>query len=441
MGLPFLESVPHRSAWAQGEEPRFALFIATMCGVETSRFWPSEDGALTNLAEDTHAASVLADFADVLLFPRDVTYPTGYTFSCPHAEALSMMFTGAPPQGSSSNAVSTAPSIDTILAPHLNPGGIEPMALYAGMKAGYINERISFVDAGVVRAAEGNPYQAYQDLLRSFMPDPGTGDATLDELTARRASAVDLVRDELDTFLGRSGIGAEDRQRLQLHMDSLRDIEKNLGDMQDGPGTLGCSQDIVDEPALEAVQDTYRKNGTNEAIAKLQLDIVTFAFACNLNRVATLQTGDGSDETVYDVPSNERGWRLHYICNRTESDGSSGNDQLAVEAQAEIDVVRLETLRHGLERFAERDLLDKSLIYWANELSACPAHSMRDLPIILAGNPGGALNTGRQVRFSSSGFGTSVPNGALLTTVAHVLGVDEPIGVAEDAALLDELLA
>jgi hypothetical protein len=132
---------------------------------------------------------------------------------------------------------------------------------------------------------------------------------------------------------------------------------------------------------------------------------------------------------------------MHFICNRAESDSGGGNDTLAVEAHAEIDVLRLETLRHGLERFAERDLLDKSVIMWANELSACPAHSSNDLPIIIAGNPGGLLNSGRQVRFDSETFGSGVPNGAILTTIAHALGVPEPIGDAEDAVVLEELLA
>jgi hypothetical protein len=34
-----------------------------------------------------------------------------------------------------------------------------------------------------------------------------------------------------------------------------------------------------------------------------------------------------------------------------------------------------------------------------------------------------------------------VPNGAILTTIAHALGVPEPIGDAEDAVVLEELLA
>ena len=33
LALPFLESLPERSAWAAGDDPIFSLFICTACGV------------------------------------------------------------------------------------------------------------------------------------------------------------------------------------------------------------------------------------------------------------------------------------------------------------------------------------------------------------------------------------------------------------------------
>ena len=36
----------------------------------------------------------------------------------------------------------------------------------------------------------------------------------------------------------------------------------------------------------------------------LHMQLVALAFACNYNRVATLQWGDGTDGTKYSVPSN-----------------------------------------------------------------------------------------------------------------------------------------
>ncbi len=101
-------------------------------------------------------------------------------------------------------------------------------------------------------------------------------------------------------------------------------------------GAVGCREDSLDTEAIIASADIYRTNGYVEHVAELQMQLAAFAFACNINHVATLQIGGGEDGTVYDVPSNERGWRFHHISHRIQSDGAVGNDPLAEEAHREI---------------------------------------------------------------------------------------------------------
>ncbi len=429
IALPYLSSTKERSAWA-ADEPRFAFFISAQNGVVADTFWPNELGPLTNLADDPNAAGELGEFADQLLFIRGVTYPAGLT-GCGHAQSCSMMFTGAPSEGSTNKAVSTAPSIDTILAPYLNPDGSEPLALYAGPKGGYINERISFIEAGQVRPAESNPYQAYQDLLTRFMPtEEQMGAAALDELTARRKSAVDLVRDELLAFQGRSGISVADKQRLDVHLQSLRDIELDLADVMGS----GCTLDSLDVASIEAANEVFKDRTKVEEMARLQMQIAAFSFACNINNVATLQCGDGEDDSIYLVPSNvDRRWTFHWIQNRIQSDGSSGNDAMAAAAHAEIDRWKMQSLNYCLQQLDKHQLLDKGVVMWANQMGEGHPHSFRDLPIILAGNPGGVLQSGQHLEADPSS--TTVQNGRVLTSVAKAVGVDVVIGTDEAGAL------
>jgi hypothetical protein len=86
VGLPFLESLPERSAWAQSQTPVFGLFIVTSCGVvqkwgsEPEKFWPTAVGELTTAnmtAMTDRAVGVLADHASRLLVVRGVKYPYG----------------------------------------------------------------------------------------------------------------------------------------------------------------------------------------------------------------------------------------------------------------------------------------------------------------------------------------------------------------------------
>jgi hypothetical protein len=436
IGLPFLESVQHRSAWAVGDEPRFAFFIGTSNGVVQDRFWPTEPDVLTDLSTDLNAAGALAGLEQWLSFVQGFNY-TATSTGDTHAQSYCQTFTGAPHDGGSgATAMATAPSIDTILAPYLNPDGREPLTLYSGMKQGYIDERLSFVAAGELRLAEGNPFQVYSDLLQAGtgMGTDGTMDAQLADMLARRSSAIDFVRDDLETLLTHSGLGAADRQRLELHLNSLRELELDLSDSP--MGTDACSEETLDVDAIVASAENYDHNGVVEQVAELQMQLCAFAFACNIHHVATLQSGDGQDNNVYDVPSNERGWRFHHVSHRVQSDSGSGTDALAEAAHAEIDRMRLETFRRGLEKFEQHGLLERSVIMWANQFADGPSGSFNNLPIILAGNAGGALRTG--LHLSSGGSGVLRPNGMLLTTIAHALGVNETIGVSEGT--VDELL-
>jgi hypothetical protein len=154
-------------------------------------------------------------------------------------------------------------------------------------------------------------------------------------------------------------------------------------------------------------------DGMIEDVAKLHYELVALAFACNHNRVATLQHGDGTDQTKYNVPSNSSlGWGFHFISHRMQSDSQSGNNPTAEQAHAEIDVLRMETLAHGIEQFKSRGLLDKSLIMWTNHVADGPSHSFRNVPVIIAGNGGGYLKQGAYVDAGN------VANNRLLNTMA-----------------------
>ena len=59
--------------------------------------------------------------------------------------------------------------------------------------------------------------------------DPGQ----LQKIAARRLSINDLVRTDLRDLLGRTDLSKADRDRLDLHFTSIRDMEGNM------TGTLG----------------------------------------------------------------------------------------------------------------------------------------------------------------------------------------------------------
>ena len=99
IGLPFLEGLPERSAWAQSSPPVFSLYIVAACGVVGKKFFPDATGALTtaSLAAMTDkATSVLAPHAANLLFVKGINFPMANATNCGHAQGLCQALTAAP---------------------------------------------------------------------------------------------------------------------------------------------------------------------------------------------------------------------------------------------------------------------------------------------------------------------------------------------------------
>jgi hypothetical protein len=168
-----------------------------------------------------------------------------------------------------------------------------------------------------------------------------------------------------------------------------------------------------------------------EDIVKLHSELVALAFACNANRVATLQWGDGTDGTIYNVPNNSRQWKFHHVSHRVQSDGASGNDQTALQAHIEIDLLRMQTFKHTLDAFAARGLFENSAVVWTNHVADGPVHGFRNIPYVIGGSLGGQLKQGEYVNGDGS-------NGALLTTLINAMGGTGSVG---NGGSLDSILA
>jgi len=447
VALPFLEGLPSRSAFAQTPVNKgFAFFICTAGGVvqqwnnEPERFWPTEVGPLTTESMAEFAAErctgLLADHAARLLFIKGIDYPAGLS-GCGHAQGLTQCLTARPSTGGGNGATSTGPSIDTVLADALNPSGVGPLAVYSGMKLGFINEKLSFSAAGQVRSAESNPYNVYQRL--SGLLDDSTGEPTpvADQLLARRKSVNDLVRDQISDLKLKSQLSKADLDRLDLHFTSIRDAENNMQAL-----ALSCSEASVDLSAIEAMNSgqAFKQNGIIEEVAKLHMDLVGLTFACNANRVASLQVGDGTDATRYTL-DGQMLENFHHITHRVRSDGPDGvSIPDAVEWHAKIDRMRMETFKHLLDRWSEFDtpdgpLLDTGFAMWTSHISVGPSHGTNNLPIIIAGSPGGYLKQGAYIDAGK------VKNSVLFNTLATAVGVPTEDFGEGGTGLLEGMLA
>jgi len=414
VGLPFLEGLPSRSAWAADSAPVFTFFIVAQNGQVNKNFFPATAGALTkeSLGAADVATKVLAPHAANLLFLKNLVYPVTGPRSCGHAEANVQTLTGLAPGANGNTAYAAGPSADTLIGKAL---GADPLALYSGGK-GFIAERISFKGAGAgqVRSADTNPYLLYKKVVGlagtgTTMPGTGTGgsgsttvDPIAQELANRRKSVNDLVKGELNALKAMPALSMADQHRLDQHFQAIRDVEVKM----DGMAPVGamCGKDGLPEDKYTALSSGFVFKGDQmEEYVKLHLQIMAVAFGCNYSRVATLQWGDGTDGTVYNVASNSRKWTFHQVSHRLQSDSQSGNDQTAEAAHHEIDIVRMNSLLVGLDAFAAHGLQNSAQIIWTNTLADGPSHSTSGVPMIIWGSGGGYLKQGTLIDTAKTG--------------------------------------
>jgi hypothetical protein len=245
-----------------------------------------------------------------------------------------------------------------------------------------------------------DPVQVYDRLFA----DLGVSQEDLARKRAQRGSVLDYVGGRLTKL--RDAVGSEDRQKLDAHLQAVRDIEQQLGA---GQLDATCAQPVA--PAAM----NYRNNDGFPAAVKVQTDLLTRAFACDLTRVATLQWSRSVSGTRHTWAGVSEG---HHDLSH---EGDSNAD--AVEKITKVNVWLTEQFAYLLQQLKSvpegtGTMLDNTLVLWVNELGRGNSHSRTRIPFVLAGKAGGALRTGRFLQYSDDSHSN------LLVSVCQLMGVD-----------------
>ncbi|RYG70734.1 DUF1552 domain-containing protein, partial [bacterium] len=289
--------------------------------------------------------------------------------------------------------------------------------LYAGRMGGYINEVLSYRAERQIRAAERNPINAYKRLFNVSVADETT---QARDALARR-SVNDAVRTQLKALTSRTDLSKSDRERLDLHFSSIRDLEV----------AMTCKLPAEQIAAMEKISPKVADGDFVVDVAKMQLDIIALAVACGSVRAATLQIGDGNDATAYTI-NGVRYPSYHMISHRVFSDGADGDPiPDAEDKHHQIDRLHLQIFRHLLDRLAAYDvgsgsLLDQGVAVLTNDLASGPAHSYQSLPFVIAGGAGGYLKPGQYIDAGG------VTNNKMWNTVGAALGCKNAGGAPLD---------
>jgi hypothetical protein len=403
---PFLRQ---RALEAQALLPKRLLLVFTPDS-HPREWWPTTDaGGVFALR------GPLLDFVGLeqhMLFVRQINH--SWTFDNHHEAGVAQVFTGQKFFDEATH-YANGPSIDQVLLKNTEFRGgtaISDIHLCAGDKGGGDKRHvICYSGPGQPIPHEWDPARAFSNIFNGVtfggttVPEP-TPTATLETDIKRRALAINM--DEIRRIQG--FLGQEERERLQIHLDSLNELEARLdGTDPQNPPTLGGSCEKVD---TSGINSSDRNDQTIDKWAKVQADLILNAFTCDRTRVADLGFGfSGSHHTgMFGLSAGDNNsWHdqiAHLSANNTTRMNNvslGGTPATVTDAFIKFDrfwASQVAYLAHKLAAIPEGDgvMLDNTLIYWGVESGTDHNHNPKDQPYLLIGGKNMGFNVGKFVQ-------------------------------------------
>ncbi|WP_437552792.1 DUF1552 domain-containing protein [Sorangium sp. So ce367] len=408
LALPFLDAMAG-SASAVDFPKRFVVFF-TGLGTVKEAWQPTGTETSFELGE---ILAPLSPYRDKLLVVEGIDMESAYHGpGDSHQQGIGQALTGTELQEGTLFPYACNPaarvgwgggiSVDQFLAARLGDR-TKLSSLELGVQVQYANvsSRLSYLGPGQPVPPEDDPRAAFDRLFLDLSADPA-------ELARRRVLRRRVLGGVMEDYgaLARE-LGGEDRRKLEQHLHALNDIEQRL----DVPALLGGACAL---PALGEPLDVYA-NDNFPAIGRLQTDLLAMALACDLTRVASIQWSATQAGKVFTWLGQSE---THHALSHSNIGDAEKQQQL-------VDIGRwqAEQLAYLLERLdavqeGTGTLLDNTLVLWCTDISEGQSHSRRDMPYVIAGGAGGALRTGRFLRYAGD------PHNNLLVALCNAMGVD-----------------
>jgi hypothetical protein len=272
--------------------------------------------------------------------------------------------------------------------------------------AANIWSRMCYADANRPIPPETNPYTMFDRVFGDLGADP----IGVQKKIALRRSVLDTVGDDYGRLTQR--VGVEDRLKLDAHLTAIRDIEARLG----AGGEVGGA---CERPTLGAPID-HNANGNYPAVGKLQMDLLVMALACDQTRVASLQWSSAVSNTVFSWLAEPIAEGHHDLSHYGDSDTAALDKLTRINRWYAEQLAYLVSKLKEIPEGESGSLLDNTVVLWGNELARGNSHAQQNVPFVLAGSCGGALRTGRYLKYDGT-----VPHNNLLVSVMNAMGVPD----------------
>lgn len=389
LALPWMESLPLLAQDKVVSKPpvRFAhLYFSN--GVEPIHWWAKGSGVAMEFGK---AAEPLAPIREDIVFLRGLYHPKAFVSTSPHLGRMNLLSGATVSLDPKEIRVGT--SFDQILAARIGnrtavPSlvlGIEPneLRLEDGLSMIY-GSNISWVSPSKPATKEIYPSRTFDQLV---------GDGSGRKLDR---SILDLVLADAKSLQPK--VSTNDRRKLDEYLESIRDIEKRIDHAAKEERLEGWKPSLK-QPNLPRPGEELPQNVPDHM--KLMLDLIVLAFQMDKTRLATLMLNNDLSQMNFRFIEGVKG-ALHLDLTHN---GKAPESEAMYLKTNQYHVRQFTYLVERMKAIDEggSTLLDNSVLMLASSLFDGDAHGADQLPIVLAGKAGGALQTGRILDYLDKG--------------------------------------
>jgi hypothetical protein len=273
------------------------------------------------------------------------------------------------------------PSLELGIDPVVS--GIDSVVGYTRLYGCYISWR----NPTTPIAKEINPRLAYQKLFGVIKASHRSKSDT--KQVEDNKALLDLVLDDAHSL--RRKLGRDDQYKLDEYLDSVRDVERRLE-------FFSKPDDRAWKPSTEPGEDIALPKGVpgdHQEHVRLMLDLMAIAFWTDSTRISSFMfANDVSPKNFGPLIPGAGGSHHEYSHHQ--------NQKEKIEPYSKINRWHCEQLAYFLDKLksikeGDKTVLDNSMILFGSSFSDGNRHDPNNLPIILAGNAGGKIKSGRHI--------------------------------------------
>ena len=396
IALPWLEAMTPRSASAaprSGKPPLRVAWLYVPNGMHMPDWTPEREGRGFELKP---IIKPLAAYRDQLTVLSGLTLNGARALGDgggDHARSVAAYLTGAHPRKTDGANIHNGVSIDQLAAEQIGGDsrfaslelGCERSATSGDCDSGYscaYSSNMSWRTPTSPVGKEVNPRAVFDRLMGGG--DESERGKSLSLREQKRKSILDFAREEAQSLKNKLGPG--DQRKLDEYLYAVRDVERRISD----------APKLSDQDP--AARDVARPAGVPRDFAehvRQMMDMLVLAFQTQSTRLVTLMyTNDSSNRNYPNLSVHDGHHDLSHH-------GGSQEKQAKV---SKINVYHAEQFAYLLSRLQSvkeqgGTLLDHVLVMYGSGIADGNAHDHHGLPILLAGQGGGALNPGRHLKY------------------------------------------